>query len=62
MTARSIGEPIDIEGSRGDIKARLERAAIGIFDARKDLDEGLYVGEARLAGITPVGDDPADIG
>jgi hypothetical protein len=48
VTASSVSGPVDIERSRRDIEARLERAAIGIFDARKDLDEGLYVGEARL--------------
>jgi hypothetical protein len=43
VTARSISEPVDIERGRRDIEARLERAAISIFDARKDLDEGLYL-------------------
>jgi hypothetical protein len=61
VTARSVSEPVDIKRGRRDVEARLERAAIGIFDARKNLDEGLYVGEARLTGITPGGDDPVDI-
>ena len=31
-----FSEPVDIERGRRDIEARLERVAIGIFDARKD--------------------------
>jgi hypothetical protein len=34
VTACSVSEPVDIERRRRDIEARLERAAIGIFDAR----------------------------
>ena len=62
VPARSVSEPVDIERGRRDLEARLERAAIGIFDARKDLDESLYVCEARLTGVTPGGDEPVDIG
>jgi hypothetical protein len=43
VTARSVSKPVDIERGRRELEARLERAAIGIFDARKDLDEALYV-------------------
>jgi hypothetical protein len=60
VTVRSVSKPVDIESSRRDI-ARPERAAIGIFDARKDLDEGLYGGEARLTGVTPGGDDQSTL-
>ena len=62
VTARPGGKPLDIEWAGGDIVARLERTAIGVFDAREDLDERLDVGESRFAGVTPVGDDPVDIG
>jgi hypothetical protein len=34
----AVGEPVDIERGGRDVKARLERAALGILGARVDLE------------------------
>ena len=52
MAACALGDPLDIERRGGDIVAGVEAAAIGVFDARVDLEDGLDVVEARLARIT----------
>jgi hypothetical protein len=49
-----------LKGNQPTLEAKVANyfnsVAIGIFDARKDLDEGFYVGEVRLGGITPGGE------
>jgi hypothetical protein len=63
VTAHAIGEPVDVENGSRDVEARLERAPIGVFDSRMDLDQKrLYVGEARLAWIAPLGENPIHFG
>jgi hypothetical protein len=61
MTACGPGDPLDIEGRGGDIEACVEAAAVGIFYARVNLDQGVDGGEAGLARIAAVGRDPVDI-
>ena len=47
-------------GAERDVVAGIEAAAVGIFGAGVDLDDGLDVGEARLARIAALGRDPVD--
>ena len=61
MAACGPGDTLDIERRRGDIKARVGAAAVGVFGARIDLDHGLDVGEARFAWIFAIGCDPIDL-
>ena len=61
MVARTPGDAFDVEVRGGDIVAGVEAAAIGVFDACVDLDDGLDVLEARLARIASLGPDPVDL-
>src|SRR5664279_4698382 len=58
MAAGGGGEALDVAGSRGYEIAGIEAAAIGIFGAGIDLDDGPDIGEARLARIVSIRDDP----
>ena len=63
MTSGCVGEPVDIESSRGDVEAGVEGGGlIGVFGEQIDLDDCLDVAEARLTRIAPVGYDPVDLG
>ena len=42
------------------IVARLEAAAVGVFDALMHLEDRLDVGEARLSGVASIRGDPVD--
>ena len=55
------GDALDVEGRGGDIEACVEAAAVGIFYARVNLDQGVDGGEAGLARIAAVGCDPVDV-
>ena len=61
MATGSGGDALDVEGRRGDVEACVEAAAVGIFHARADLDQGVDGGEAGLARIAAVGCDPVDV-
>jgi hypothetical protein len=43
MAARALGDPLKIERHGGDIVAGVEAAAIGVFDAGVDFEDGLDV-------------------
>src|SRR5579885_3625619 len=62
MAAHGLGEAFDVEGRGGNEVARVEGRFVGVFDALLHPDDGLDMGEARLAGIALVGEDPVDIG
>jgi len=61
MSADGAGHAFDIEEGRRNEVAGVEGAAVVVFDAGMNLDEGFYSGEAGLARIAPVGADPIDI-
>ena len=61
MAARTSGDALDVERRGGDIVAGIGAAAIGVFDAGIDLDDGLDVVEARLARIASLRCNPIDL-
>ena len=62
MTACRAGNALDVEGRRADVQASIEAAAVGIFGARSDLEQGFDVGEAGRPWIAALRDNPIDFG
>src|SRR5450631_1035847 len=60
MATGGVCDPLDIERGQADEIAGVEGAAIGMLGAAVDLDQGLDVGEARLAWIAAGRSDPID--
>src|SRR5450631_4288225 len=61
MTARRLGDAVDIDWGRTDEVAGFRGGAIGMLDMAVDLDEGLDAGEAGLAWIAARRSDPVDL-
>ena len=61
VIARPGGKPLDIEWAGGDIVARLERTAIGVFAREKILTSVLMLVNRGSPGNS-CRDDPVDIG
>jgi hypothetical protein len=49
-----------LSARRRDIVARLEAAAVGVFDEIMHFQDRLYGGEARLSGVAAIGAYPID--
>jgi hypothetical protein len=60
VAARAPGNTLDVERRRTDIVVGIEGAPIGVFGAGKDLDDGLDVGETRLARVASAAENPID--
>ena len=61
MAANTGGKALDITRRRRDEIARLEAAAVMMFDAGADLDESFDFGKARRAGIASIRYDPVGV-
>jgi hypothetical protein len=61
MAACPAGDTLDVERHGGDIEAGVKAAAIGIFGAQVELEQGLDGGEAGLAWIAAIGCDPIEL-
>src|SRR3712207_6873168 len=48
VAARRLGQPLDVERRGGDVIVCLEGAALGMFGASVDLDQGLDRKSTRL--------------
>jgi len=60
MAARAPGDTFDIERRGRDVVVGIEAAAIGVFGACVDLEDGLDVLEARLARVASLRRYPVD--
>ena len=61
MATYTVGQAVDVERRGTDEVACVEGAAVSVLGVGMDFDEGLDVGEARLAWIAAFGDDPVDL-
>jgi len=60
VSARAVGEALDIEGGGRDVEPRVLRAAVLEFGSIDDLYDGFDVIEPRLPGIGLSGFDPVN--
>jgi hypothetical protein len=62
VAAGGGGKAVDIERGGTDVDAGIEGRSVAMLGAVLHHEDGSDVGEARLAGVTAVQDDPIDLG